>query len=109
MSGYRCTQIQARHGHSRSNAAILNPARLVIDALFLPRLQAVVLIVDKLNEIVSNRSNAIDLNIASRLERRANRQVSLFVRFASKRSDLLIMVQFLPLSLSLSRSLSLAQ
>jgi len=32
MSGYRCAQIQARHGLSRSNAAILNPARDVIDA-----------------------------------------------------------------------------
>ena len=33
MSGYRCAQIQARHGHSRLNTAILNPARLVIDAI----------------------------------------------------------------------------
>ena len=32
MSGYRCAQIQASLGHSRSNAAILNPAGLVIDA-----------------------------------------------------------------------------
>ena len=32
MSGYRCAQIQDSLGHPRSNAAIFNPARDVVDA-----------------------------------------------------------------------------